>query len=304
MAGMSGAGALPASSPRHRLAGIALMIGAVACFSCLDSTAKALTRTIDPLQIAAVRYIGSFLFVGAFFNPWSRAGILRTHRLGLQCGRALCLALATICAFSALGSMRLTQVTSITFTTPLIVTLLAGPILGERLGVAPLLAVLAGFAGVLLVTRPTGGDLHAAALLAVAAACLNALYSIATRILAGQDSAETTMFYTGLVGAALFLPVLPFVWINPPTALGWILLPALGAFGALGHWLLILAHRKAPASVIAPFFYTQLIWAGLLGYLVFGDAPDGWTLAGGAIVIASGLFLVARERAGPARPGR
>jgi drug/metabolite transporter (DMT)-like permease len=293
--------AIPAASPRQRLAGIALITCAVACFSCLDATAKALTRTTDPLQIAAVRYLASFLLVGAFFNPWTRPGILRTNRPGLQCGRALCLALATICVFSALGTMRLTQVTSITFTTPLIVSVLAWPLLGERIGMARILAVLTGFAGVLLVTRPTGGELHAAALLAVAAACLNALYSIATRVLAGHDSAETTMFYTGLVGAALFLPVLPFVWASPHTVLGWLLLAALGAFGALGHWLLILAHRRAPASVIAPFFYSQLIWAGGLGFLVFGDVPDGWTLAGGAIVIASGLFLVARERASPAR---
>ncbi|MGD9510943.1 MAG: DMT family transporter [Geminicoccaceae bacterium] len=291
------ASALSAASRRQRLAGIALMMWAVACFSCLDATAKALTRTTDPLQIAAVRYIASFLLAGAFFNPWTRSGIVRTARPALQCGRALCLALATICVFSALGSMRLTQVTSITFTTPLIVSVLAGPLLAERIGSARILAVLAGFAGVLLVTRPAGGELPAAALLAVAAACLNALYSIATRVLAGHDPAETTMFYTGLVGAALFLPVLPFVWVSPDTALGWLLLAALGGFGALGHWLLILAHRRAPASVIAPFSYSQLIWAGVLGFLVFGDAPDGWTLVGGGIVIASGLFLVARERA-------
>ena len=290
------ASGLSITDRRQRLTGIALMMGAVACFACLDSTAKWLSRGIDPIQIAAVRYIGSFLLVGAFFNPWTRTQILRTRRPGLQCARALSLALATICAFFALSSMRLTQVTSITFATPLIVALLVGPLLGERLGASRIVAVLVGFAGVLVVTRPASGELHPAALLAVAAACFNALYSIATRVLAAHDPAETTLFFTGLVGAALFLPVIPFIWTSPSTLLGWLLLPALGGFGALGHWLLILAHRRAPASVVAPFIYTQLIWASGLGFLLFGDAPDRWTLAGGAIVVASGLFLVAQER--------
>ena len=246
------ASGLSITDRRQRLTGIALMMGAVACFACLDSTAKWLSRGIDPIQIAAVRYIGSFLLVGAFFNPWTRTQILRTRRPGLQCARALSLALATICAFFALSSMRLTQVTSITFATPLIVALLVGPLLDERLGASRIVAVLVGFAGVLVVTRPASGELHAAALLAVAAACFNALYSIATRVLAAHDPAETTLFFTGLVGAALFLPVIPFIWTSPSTLLGWLLLPALGGFGALGHWLLILAHRRAPASVVAP----------------------------------------------------
>ena len=290
------ASGLTTADRRKRLTGIVLMMGAVACFACLDSTAKWLSRGIDPIQIAAVRYIGSFLLVGAFFNPWTRTQILRTRTLQAGPARALSLALATICAFFALSSMRLTQVTSITFATPLIVALLVGPLLGERLGASRIVAVLVGFAGVLVVTRPASGELHPAALLAVAAACFNALYSIATRVLAAHDPAETTLFFTGLVGAALFLPVIPFIRTSPSTLLGWLLLPALGGFGALGHWLLILAHRRAPASVVAPFIYTQLIWASGLGFLLFGDAPDRWTLAGGAIVVASGLFLVAQER--------
>ena len=257
--------------------------------------AKWLSRGLDPIQLAAVRYIGSFLLTGAFFNPWTRTGILRAQRPWLQCGRAFCLALATVCAFTALSFLRLTEVTSITFAAPLVVALLAGPLLGERLGPARIAAVVAGFAGVLVVTRPGVGGLHPAALLAVAAACANALYSIATRLLAAHDPPETTLFYTGLVGSALFAPVLPFVWADR-RALAWLLLPALGLFGAFGHWLLILAHRRAPASVLAPFFYTQLLWATLLGLLVFGETPDRWTLLGGGIVMASGLHLVARER--------
>ena len=285
------------SEQRRRLVGIGLMLGAVACFACLDASAKWINRTADPLQTAAVRYLGSFLLVSLFFNPWTKAGLLRTRSLKLQCGRALCLVAATICSFFALKYLRLTEATSITFASPLVVALLAGPILGERLGAQRLAAVLVGFAGVLVVTRPGVGGLHAAALLAVAAACANALYSLATRLVAANDASETTLFYTGLVGSVVFLPVTPFVWAWPASPLVWLLLAGLGGFGALGHWLLILAHRRAPASVLAPFFYAQLLWATALGFLVFGEVPDRWTVLGGAIVMGSGLYLVSRERA-------
>ena len=287
---------------RRRLVGIALMLGAVACFACLDASAKWINRSTDPLQTAAVRYIGSFLLVGLFFNPVSRSGLLRTRNLRLQCGRALCLVAATICSFFALKYLRLTEATSITFSSPLIVALLAGPILGERIGGRRLAAVLTGFAGVLVITRPGLGGVHAAALLALGAACANALYSMATRLVAANDPSETTLFYTGLVGSVVFLPVLPIVWVWPATSSTWLLLAGLGLFGALGHWLLILAHRHAPASVLAPFFYVQLLWATLLGFLVFGESPDRWTLLGGAVVMASGLYLVFHERAKRAAP--
>lgn len=290
------------SEQRRRLVGIGLMLGAVACFACLDASAKWINRSTDPLQTAAIRYIGSFLLVGLFFNPVSRAGLLRTRNLRLQAARALCLVAATICSFFALKFLRLTEATSITFSSPLIVALLAGPILGERIGGRRLAAVLTGFAGVLVITRPGLGGVHAAAFLALGAACANALYSMATRLVAANDPSETTLFYTGLVGSAVFLPVLPFVWVWPASSSIWMLLVGLGLFGALGHWLLILAHRRAPASVLAPFFYVQLLWATLLGFLVFGESPDRWTILGGAVVMASGLYLVFHERRKQAVP--
>jgi drug/metabolite transporter (DMT)-like permease len=111
-----------------------------------------------------------------------------------------------------------------------------------------------------------------------------------------HDSSETTLFYANLVGLALALPVLPFVWTAPPSLLDWVLLLSVGACGSFGHFLLILAHHRAPASVLSPFIYSQLLWATTLGYLVFADVPTGWTLAGAAIVIGSGLYLFNRER--------
>ena len=287
---------------RQRLTGIALMIGAVACFACLDSSAKWLNRTMDPLQTASIRYVGSFLLVGAFFNPWTKKGLLRTHSLWRQCARAGCLVLATLCAFSALRFLPLTEFTSITFSSPLIVALIAGPLLGESIGARRLAAVLIGFAGVLVVTRPGSHGVHPAVVLALVTACANAFYSVATRLVAGHDSPETTLFYTGLVGSLLMVPVAPFVWTTPTSAPVWLSMVGVAAFGALGHWLLILAHKRAPASIVAPFFYAQLLWATLLGWLLFDEVPDRWTLIGGAIVMGSGLYLLSHERAKHKRP--
>jgi drug/metabolite transporter (DMT)-like permease len=151
------------------------------------------------------------------------------------------------------------------------------------------------------VIRPGFGGMQWAALLSVAAAILYAGYSIATRMAMRHDSAETTLFCANLVGAVIMLAVLPFVWTAPPSLLDMVLLLGVGAFGSLGHFLLILAHHRAPASTLSPFIYTQLVWASAFGYLVFAQVPSRWTLLGSAIVVASGLYLLNRERKAVAR---
>jgi len=138
--------------------------------------------------------------------------------------------------------------------------------------------------------------MHPAALLSLAGAVCYALYSISTRVLARSDSSETTLFYSNLFGAVAMLPVVPFVWSAPKSWLLVFLMVIIGAFGSLGHYLLIRGHRLAPASVLAPFIYTQLVWTTTLGFLVFGDVPHKWTIVGGLIVVGSGLYLLYRER--------
>jgi drug/metabolite transporter (DMT)-like permease len=293
-----------AASPHSpaALSGILLIVAAVLCFSCMDASAKWLSRTVNPLQTIAGRYIISFVAVAVFLKPWSRPEILRTTRLRLQFGRALCLLVSTLAGFTAVRFLPLTKLTSITFAAPLIVAVLAGPLLGEKIGPRRIVAVCLGFIGVLVITRPISGAFHPATLLAVAAAITNALYSILTRRLAAYDPPETTMFYTGLVGSVVMAPVVPFVWHTPTTANVWVVTVVLGLFGALAHWLLILAHKRAAASVLAPFYYTQLLGAVLLGFVVFGDLPDRWTIVGSLIVTGSGLYLVYRERVRKAHP--
>jgi drug/metabolite transporter (DMT)-like permease len=289
---------------KERLLGILLMCGAVACFSGLDASAKWLSRSLPVLEVVWARYAASVLVVVLFVNPWTRPGAMRTKKPWLQAVRSLLLLLSTVLNFIALLYLQLAETISITFATPLIVAALAGPMLGEWVGPRRMAAILIGFSGVLVVTRPGIGGMHPAALLSVAGSFCYALYAIWTRRLAAYDSTETTLFYSGLAGVVVLTPLLPLFWQTPPSAFHWLLLASLGVYAAFGHFLLIMAYRLAPASVLSPFMYTQLIWMVLLGLWVFGDVPDGWTLVGAGIVVASGLYLLYRERVRGIGPGQ
>jgi len=284
------------SAQGQALTGILILLGAVACFSCMDASAKWLARELPPLEIAGLRYLVSLLIVSCFLNPVRSPDLLRTRKPLTQIARGVFLVGMTLGCFIALKQLPLTQMTSISFAAPLLTALLAGPVLGERIGPRRLVAVLVGFMGVLIITRPFGTGFQPAVLLAVSAAISNAFYFLSTRLLASHDRPETTMFYTSLVGTVLVSPLLFLYWQTPATLMTWSVLFALGFFGALGHWLLILAHRHAPASTLAPFFYSQILGATLFGFLLFNSLPDRWTVVGGAIVISSGLYLLHRER--------
>ncbi|MDR2862305.1 MAG: DMT family transporter [Puniceicoccales bacterium] len=275
--------------------GIIMIVGTVLCFACMDATAKWLGRSLPPVQVVAVRYIGSVLFASLLLNPWRAPQVVRAKRPLLQCLRSAFLLSSTVCSYVAVQYLPLTDMTTLTFASPLMVPLFAGPFLGEKIGPRRIAAVVVGFIGVLVVTRPVGHAFHPAALLVLLGAFFNALYSITTRKLAGQDAPETTMFYTGMVGAAVMLPVLPFVWATPPGAFVWGMMTVIGGLGAVAHWLLILAHKHAPASILAPFYYTQLLGAITIGAVVFGELPDRWTLIGAGIIVASGLYVLYRE---------
>lgn len=272
------------------------MCAALAFFSCNDTVAKYLILHMDPLQTVWARYTSAFLLALALFNPVSKPAMLVTKRPILQIARSALLLFSTILNFVALQYLQLDQALAIMFSTPFIVAVLSGPMLNEWVGWRRWIAIGVGFIGVLLVARPGAGGIHPAALLTMISAVCYAVYIIWTRILARSDSNETTLFYSNLVGAVAMLPIMPFVWKTPDSVLLIVLMVAIGAFGSFGHYLLIMAHRMAPAAVLAPFIYSQLIWTTTLGYLVFADVPNGWTLSGAAIVIASGLYLLYRER--------
>ena len=286
-----------------RLTGIALMCGAVACFAMLDTTAKYLNLYMSTLQVVWARYTGAFLFPFIVSNPWTRPGLTRTKRPLLQLVRSMLLLASTLCNFAALRYLQLDEAIALIFSTPFFVAALSGPILGEWVHWRRWTAIAVGFVGVLVVTRPGAGSFHPAALLSLSAALCYALYSISTRILARTDSNETTLFYSNLVGFLALMPVVPFAWTTPGDPLVIALMVATGAIGSFGHYLLIAAHRLAPAAVLSPFIYIEIVLVTALGFLVFGDVPSRFTLTGAAIVVASGLYILQRERAVRAKQG-
>lgn len=272
------------------------MCAAVALFACLDTTAKYLSAQMSVLLVAAARYIGAFVLTLFVSNPITQPTLLKSGNFKLQLIRGILLVGSTVLNFLALHFMQLDEVLSIIFTFPFIVAIVSGPLLGEWLGWRRWSAICFGFAGVLVITRPGFGAIHPAALFSLAATICYGFYAVLTRIVSRTDSNQTSLFYNNAIGTLVMLPVIPFVWT--PLASWWValLLGGIGLLGSLGHFFLIVGHSLAPASVLSPFIYTQLVWVVILGYVVFDHVPNGWTIAGATMVIGSGLYLLFRER--------
>ena len=279
------------------LRGILLIVAAVSTFAVMDTTAKYLSRTYPVPAIVWARYAAQALFMLLVLGPRLKLDLVRTRRPGLQLVRGLTLAAATLLFFSALSLMPIAEASAITFISPLLLTALSVALLRERVPPAAWLAVAAGFVGVLIIIRPGGAVFTPAALLPIATACCFAGYQIMTRQLAGIDSSFTTLFYAAIIGTALMSCVVPFFWHPPETVAHGLLFVGLGVLGAVGHFVLIRAFQHAPASTRAPFVYSQLVAVLALGYAVFGEFPDGWSLVGMAIIVASGVFVALRNRA-------
>jgi drug/metabolite transporter (DMT)-like permease len=284
--------------PRQRLKAIGLMALATLCFAALDTTGKYLIvrEGVPVAEVTWLRFVGHVVFSAAVLWPFALKPSLRSAKPLLQVFRSVLMVVTTGFNFIALRYLQLDQTVTIFFLTPLLVAALAGPLLHEWVGWHRMLAIVASFLGVLLVMHPGIGTVHWAMLLAFVATFGYALYNLATRYLAAFDPPSVTQTYTPLAGVLILAPFALGAWHWPEDAHQWVLLASLGFWGGLGHWLLILAHRAAPAPVLAPFIYLGLIWMSAAGFLVFGDLPTPWTLSGAAIVILSGLYLLARER--------
>lgn len=284
---------------------IGLMVLATLCFALLDTTVKYLvdTRGIPTSQAIWLRFAGHVMFSALVLWPFAMKPSLVSAKPLIQIVRSFLMILTTGLNFIALKYLQLDETITIFFLTPLVVAALAGPLLGEWVGWHRLVAIVAGFVGVLVVMHPGIGEVHWAMLLVLGATFGYALYNVATRYLAAFDPASVTQTYTPLVGVAIMAPLAFSDWVQPDDWRLWLLFATLGLWGGLGHWLLILAHKIAPAAMLAPYIYSGLIWMTLGGFLVFGDVPTGWTLGGGAIVIVAGLYLLARERRAMAKQG-
>ena len=282
----------------NRLIGIGLMCLTFLCFTGLDTTAKWLNHSIPTVQAVWARYTFSVVLVLFVINPKTKPGVLTTKKPIIQIIRSLLLLISTLANFVALNYLQLAQTTTIALATPLLVSALSGPLLGELVPRDRFIAIGIGFLGVISVARPGFGGIHPVAILSILGMCCYAGYALMTRFLVGHDQTETTLVYSGLVGAVILSFGLPIFWDSPPDLATWALMLSMGLYAAVGHFFLITAHRFAPAYVLSPFMYTQLGWMTLSGYLVFGDVPDSFTIAGGVIIVLSGLYLIFQESRG------
>lgn len=280
------------------LLGVGFMLMAGLLFVVLDSVAKWLTQSYSPVQVLWARYAGHMLILVGYMAwlgwPNSRP-LLTTESLGGQCLRGLLLALASLLAYLSLRELALLQVYVFHFGAPLLVTLLAIPLLGERVNLARGIAVLVGFIGVLVAVGPVDWRAQPIALLPFGMALCFALYQITTRRFGRHDHPLASLWYAGLVGALGSSIALPFFW-TPIGLIDLSLFLGLGLLGATSQLALILAMRYAPASLTSPFLYTQIVWASLLGFLLFGDLPPLATYLGAILIIAAGIFLATRKR--------
>ena len=271
------------------LIGIGLMICAVACFPVMQSCVKALivNHQMSFIQATWGRYFFHLLLVPLIF-PGTLRALRDAGHLNIQLMRGVMLFLGTCCAFLALAFLPVAQVTALSFVAPAMVTVMAALYLHETVGMRRWTAVILGIVGVLIVIRP-GTEFSWPLVLPLLMAAFYSVYQILTRLVGASATPAVSLVFTALVGAACSSALVPWWWVSPSIS-GWLLLAGSALAGGLGHWLMIQAYARTQASIIAPFAYTELIWAVALGFTLFGDVPDSATWIGAAIIVISGLY--------------
>ena len=283
-----------AAASAGALRGIALFIAASVSFACMNTLAKFAAQGLHTVEVTWGRYFFSLLFLALLVRRLPSKRPLASARPALQIGRSALLLGVTLLFFASIPHMPLVDAVAIGQTTPLIVTALAGPLLGETVGARRWAAVCVGFIGVIVIIRPGFGAIDWPALVMFVAATLNALYHLSTRVLSNVDRPETAVVYTALFGAGVLSLLLPVVWTAPELwEFGELLI--LGALGFASQYLLVMAYARAPASTLAPYAYLIIVWLGVLGYLVFGEIPDLWTIVGTVVIAAAGLYVYRQE---------
>ena len=274
------------------LKGFLLATSSLFLFACMDTTTKYLTAHYNVPFVVAMRYLVHFMIMVLLLAPRHAKQLVKTQRTGLVVVRALVLTGASLCIGLALQRMPLAETIAISFLAPTLVVLLAKSILGEKIDGFGWLAVAIGFMGVLLIARPGSGLNALGVVFALLAAAANAGYQLLSRFLASTEKAITLLFYTALVGSIVFSIALPWFWEHKsPSNLELALFLGMGITGGLGHYLFTLAYRFAPASILAPATYQLLLWAGLLGWLVFDTLPDALGMLGMGVIAVSGLMI-------------
>ena len=275
-----------------------LSLGATVLFSLGDAIVKFLSTQLPIVEIAWIRYVIFVCFAASL--AWRASSRDKTRILAvkspmMQIARGLFLVVCGLLFVLGVRQLPMAEATAISFVSPLMITMLSIPLLGEVVGIRRWAAVVVGLIGVLVVVRPGTGGFQPAALFGVASAFFWSMALVITRKMSTTERPATTLLWSSVIGLIVLSGLLPFNYAWPtPTQFGLALV--LGCLASAGQWMVVLAHRQAPASVLAPFSYVQLLWAVVLGYLVFAAVPDRWTLLGAGIIIASGLYTAHRER--------
>jgi len=283
------------SSSSHALHGMMLMVFGTAMLASMDAMAKLLVGSLSAAETVWLRYAVNVVILIVVFRVMGVTDVWRAERKLLQVLRALCLLGATLFNFWALRTIQLSDLVAIMFMSPLVVTVLAGPILGEVVGLRRWGAVMVGFAGMLIVTRPGTEGFEPGMLLSAIAMICFSLYNLLNRMLRTTESAASLVMLSAVFITVVLSPAAPGAFMRLD-GWDWLVAVLLGALGAAAHFSVTLAHRYGEASALAPFLYCQMIFAIILGALVFGHLPDGWTLVGAAVIAGSGLYVMRTER--------
>jgi drug/metabolite transporter (DMT)-like permease len=286
---------LEQDTPHNRRLGIAMVSVTTLCFAALDGSAKWLVMVLPVFQVVWLRFVTHSLIGILVLTPKYGWALYRTGQPRLQLLRALMQAVMTGLNFWALQYLQLDVTGAIQFSVPILIAVISAKLLGERLDARRWIAILVGFAGVLLIVRPGSQGFHPAIILSLINAVLYALFNMLTRRLAATELPATTQLWSALGAAILLTPFGLMNWTPPSDTVTWILVLSMGAFGGLGHLMATQAHRYASAAVLGPFLYQQIIYMTLFGWLIFGHVPDAAVIGGASVVVASGLYLLYRE---------
>ena len=275
--------------------GIALVLASTIFLGASDVTAKYLSATLPSIEIAWIRFLVFALIMTPAMLPGSPLFALQTNRRGLHLLRGAALLGSSLFFISGLRFLPIAEASATGFVAPLFVTALSIVFLGEKVGLRRWIATAVGLVGVLIILRPGTGAFQPAAFFPLVSALAWACTLIMTRMMSGTERAITTMTYSSIAGLLILSALVPFVWVTP----SWhdILFGIfIGVASTAGQWIVVLAFRYADASVLAPFSYLQLVWVSFLGFLIFGEVPDVYTVTGAAFIVASGLYTAHRER--------
>jgi drug/metabolite transporter (DMT)-like permease len=281
--------------------GIALVVASTVFLACSDAMAKYLTRELPAVEIAWIRFaVFALIMLPAILLRPGGSNVLRSARPGIQVLRGLGLVMSSLFFIWGLRYLPIADASATAFIAPAFVTGLSIIVLGEKVGVRRWLATIVGLIGVVIVVRPGTSAFHPAAIFPIVSALGWAGALVLTRQISGVDRPVTTMAWSALVGFVVLSLMVPFFWVTP-TLQQILIAVCIGISSTAGHWIVVLAYRHGDASVLAPFTYSQLVWVSILGFMMFAEIPDLWTVLGAAVIISSGLYIAHRERVRKAR---